>query len=494
MSAPAAAPAAAPVDAQSLLNTINEIKSNQESLAQKLADLSKPADPAARKGVPGGAPAARSGEDIMGSRGFQFSRVIGALVGKMDKGFVKIEAELSNRIQKEYVERGFYTKDSNSGVIVPLSSALMFGTDPSLETLSKEIHDMTAAGVAGADPEEVDQISRRSYGRPSQFAGVARTKALSWQDESGLGNLVGPAVMGEPIELLRNQEIFMKAGARTLPFPPSGRITWPRFTGATTAYWVGTTENNRTIIDSDVKTGDVVLQVKKLGVLVKVPNELFRFPTVSVEQVLREDMMKQAALKLDKTFLDAVGDQLTPKGLINYSNILSYTAGTVGANGNTLEPEDILKIIGTVEEQNVEFNAWMMRPLMYSAIGNRRGDAVNTGDKKGSFLFNVLRTFQENYADATNNTVGQLEGYPVFKTNQVVNTRAKGSATNLSYILGGQFQQYMIALSGVMEFAVTTQGDTPFQTDQSWIRLITWADGAPRHEEAFILVDNLIVG
>lgn len=471
------------VTATDLLNSLNELKENQSKLQAQLNEATKTNSTA--RSNPFGAPHARKGEDPLSSRGFQFSRLVGVMTKKLDAGQAKVEIDLANRLQNEYVARGLYTKAETNSILVPFSSELIFQADDGCSKLAQEVGEITRAGVQGCDPDEMAYIRRTVYGR---------TKALSWQDESGLGNLVPFPEMGEPIELLRNQEVFMKAGARVIPFPASGRAVWPRFTGATTAYWVGTTTQSRTITASEPTTGDVVLQAKKLAVKVDVPNELFRFPTVSVEAILRFDMTRSAALQMDKSFLEATGSQLEPKGLIKYSNILSHTASTVGVDGNTLEPEDILQMIAKVEEKNLQFGSWIGRPLMYAAIGNRRADAVTAGDKKGMFLFNLLRDGTSASRDVTNASVGQLEGYPFFKTNQVSNTRTKGSASNLSYMLGGDFSQYMIAMSGVMEVLVTNQGDTNFSTDSSSIRLITWADGVPRHEEAFVLCDSLIVG
>lgn len=451
-----------------------------EAQSKQISELTKTDESGRNKG-----PFARKGESILSSRGFQFSRVIGVMAGKMDPENAKVERELCDRLNKEYVNSGHFTKHDNKSVVVPLSTALMGKGNEGMEQFAEEIAEVVKAGVLGADLDEMRHFYAKTYGRVN--------KTLSWQSESALGALVGPPVFGEPIELLRNQEVFMKAGAKVLPFPPSGRITFPRFTGSTTGYWVGSGANDRSITASEPTTGDVVLQVKKLGVYVSVPNELFRFPTVSVEQILRQDMMKTAALKMDKAFLEGVGSATQPKGIINYDNINAYTASTVGTDGNTFEPEDVLRMIGTVEEQNVDFGSWIMRPLMYSAIGNRRADATSPGDKKGMFLFNVLREMQAATNTPTNNVVGQLEGYPVFKSNQVGKDRTKGASSTLSYILGGNFEQYMIALSGVMEMLITNVGDTNFQNDQSTIRLITWCDGAPRHEEAFILCDSLVV-
>lgn len=457
-----------------VLDSLKSIQESNTKIENRLTEVEKSSQET-RTSFLQGVPFARRGESALTSRGFQFSRVVGVRAKKLDPNFAKVELDLVRRVQDEYVARGFYTKEDASSFCVPLGSELISQSDHGMEKLADEIGQVLKAGVHGADPEEMRYIKR----------------TLGWQDAGSGAELVPPPVFGEPIQLLRNQEVFMKLGCRLIPFPPSGRITWPRFTGATTGYWIGTGASNRSATLSEFTTGDLVLQVKKLGVRCRVPNEMFRFPTVSVEQVLRMDMMKTAALTLDKSLLDSgLGGALEPKALVNYG-IQSHTATTVGVNGNTIEPEDILQMVGKVEEKNITFGGWVGRPLLYSHLGNKRADAVTAGDRRGQFLFNMLREFQPNNVDVTNNMVGQLEGYPFMKSNQVSNTVSKGSASNLSYLLGGDFTKYVLALSGVMEIAVSNQGDTNFPEDQTEIRLIMWADGAPEYVEAFIRCNEL---
>jgi HK97 family phage major capsid protein len=475
---PTPAPTSTPNFGEQILTQVKALNDRQTTIEKRLDDLGTK--------NPERTPFIRKGESIMSSRGFQFSRIVGLYNKTIDADNCKIERDLCSRLQNEYVARGFYTKEDTASVVLPLSTDLMVQADPSLEKLAGEIAQIVKAGTAGIDRDEMIATVQRAYN-------FSREKALSWMEESGLGALVGPPIFGEPIELLRNQEVFLQAGARIVPFPQSGRMVWPRFTGATTGYWVGSGVNDRALTASEPTTGDVVLQVKKLAVLVKIPNELFRFPTVSVEQIIRADMMRTTALKMDKAFLEGTGSSFEPKGIINYAGIQTHTASKTGVDGDTFQPEDIAQMIGKVEEQNVPFKVWFMRPLMYAAIANRRADAVTTNDSKGMFLFNALRDQAERHAEPQNNSTGVLEGYTAYKSNQISKTRAKGSATNLSYVLGANPEQVMVALSGVMEFAVTSLGDTPFTSDQSWIRLITWCDMAPRHEEAFILCDDLVV-
>lgn len=467
-----------PATTEQVLDAIKGLGENQDRLSKRLDDLSKPVDPQARSGAGVfGVPNTRSGENIMSSRGFSYLKVLGAMAGFVDKDEAKIEYAMCEKIRKLYDSYG-YRKSLTNSVMLPFASQFVLGD----ESLAREMRDTVKAGVIGFDPQELASLH-------SKYSGVPYTKALSWYDETAGGTLVGPPQMGELIELLRNNEVLIQAGARVMAMPPNGRITFPRQTASSTAYWVG---ESTTVTDSTLGTGDLVLQAKKLGALSKVPNELFRYASVSAEAFLREDLAKVLGIKLDKTLLDSVGSTVEPKGLINYSNITSHTASVTGTNGDTFQPEDVLKMIAKTEEKNAQFKGFITRPLMYAAIGNRRADAVSAADGKGPFVFSMFRDM-DTMIDVTRNTPGNLMGYPVYKSTQVSNTRVKGSGTDLSYILGGDFSDYFIALSAAIEFQISTQGDTPFTQDQTWFRGILHADGGPRHEASFTLCDQLLV-
>jgi HK97 family phage major capsid protein len=363
--------------------------------------------------------------------------------------------------------------------MIPFSSQLLAQTNPSEEALAREVGEVVRAGVLGYDREEVQRIRAQQWG-------VQR--ALSWQDETAGGALVGPPIMGELIDLLRPNEVLIAAGARILAMPPNGRLTYPRQTGTTTAYWVS---ESQAFSETAPTTGDVNLQAKKLGLLVKIPNELFRFSSVSIEQFIREDIARTIALKLDKDLLEGIGSATQPKGLINYAGINTYTSLGADTNGDTFQPNDVYRMIATVEQKNATFKAFIMRPLLYAAIANRRADAVSAGDQKGPYVFNLFREVGANM-DVERLKVGNLAGYPVHKSSQLAADRVKGSGNNLVYVLGGDFSDLLIALSGAMEFMVSTQGDTPFVYDQTWFRSLLYVDSAPRREASFILCDKLL--
>lgn len=218
----------------------------------------------------------------------------------------------------------------------------------------------------------------------------------------------------------------------------------------------------------------------------KVNNELLRFASPSAEGLVRHDMARTAALKADLAMLEGTGGTQI-KGLLTYSGITTHTASTVGGSGNTFEAQDVALMEGKLPDAVAAPTAWLMRKTLYAALMNRRADAVSAADQKGAFLFHPSR----NAADAP---PAELYGTKVVRSSQVSNTRAKGGASNLTYILLGYFPDWIVSRLGVMEFLASGLGDSALQNDQTYLRGIQHIDAGPRNAASFVLCDQLIVG
>src|SRR5262249_24093421 len=188
--------------------------------------------------------------------------------------------------------------------------------------LKSELRAKMCADADRFDPEEAAWLLRRT--------GI-RTKALGTTSDLAGGSLVGFPALGELIELQRNLEVFAAAGAQEIALPPNGRIQFPKQTGGSTAYWVG---ESTSVTESQPTTGSLDLQAKKLGVLVKLNNELLRFASPSAEGLVRFDMARAAALKADLAMLEGTGGTQI-KGPITYAGVGAHTAGTDGVSGDT---------------------------------------------------------------------------------------------------------------------------------------------------------------
>ena len=321
------------------------------------------------------------------------------------------------------------------------------------------------------DPDEADWIGRK--------IGV-RKKALGSTATAG-GEMIPAAMLGELIDLQRSLEVFASAGAQEIALPLNGRIQFPKLTGASTAYWVG---EGSPITESAPTTGNLDLQAKKLGVFVKLNNELLRFTSASAEGLVRFDMARAAAQKADLAMLEGSGSTQI-KGITTYAGIVAHTAATVGANGNLFAPSDVADMESKLPDAVDAPTAWVMRKAMFSALTNRRADAVSASDAKGNFLF------RDNRSLSTDRPT-ELYGTKVVRSSQVAANRVKGTGTNLTYILLGNFPDWIIARLGVMEFLASGHGDTALQNDQTYLRGIQHIDAGPRNQGSFVLCDQLI--
>ena len=463
-------------------------KKNAEGLGQLTKNFGVLVDRMNKVPAPGtphptqvfGVPSVRTGEDSMSSRGFSFMKMIGLITQAVNKEDAKVEWDIHNRLTKcladsrEGYQWGGGGLNGINRFLAPLSTS--FFQDSLVDhNFRREMKSLVCAGTDGADHDEMQWIRRKQIG---QHYG---TKALSWLNELTGGSLVAPPEMGELIELLRNKEALVNAGARTVPLPPQGRLKYPRQTAASNTYWVG---ESSPITDSNIGTGEVTLQAKKLAVLIKAPNELIRFASPAAEALMRDDMTKSLALGLDLAGLEGAGGDNRPRGLINMQNINRIDSSSQTANGDQIVPQDIYRMVAAVEESNAEFEGFVMRPKTLYKYYQLRADAASQGDGAGPFVFNLIR-------EAGDGVAATLAGFPVTKSTQVSQSISKGNASNLTYTIGGMWSDLLIGMFGAIEFAATTMGDTAFVQDQSWVRGILSADIAARHESAFVLLSNL---
>ncbi len=436
-----------------------------------------------------GLPNIRDGENMMGSRGFSFMKMLGLVTGSIEPEDAKIECDIHSRLYKSidkygtggYKWAGVGSPGKNK-FMAPLATSYLEDCIAD-RAFRQEMKSLVFAGMSGSQdlPDEMQWVYRKAF---PEIAGMYGRKDLSWLNNMTGGALVPPPEFGELIELLRNKEALVNAGARTVPLPPQGRIKYPRQTSPSSTYWVG---ENKAITQSEIGTGEVSLEAKKLAVLIKMPNELIRFASPAAEALVRDDMTKSLALGLDLAGLEGVGGDTQPRGIINHPNINTITSSIPGADGDRIVAQDIYRMVAVVEESNAEFESWIMRPKTLFKYYQLRADAVAQGDGSGLFLFNLIREPGEGMQAKPS-----LAGYPVVKSTQVSQVQSKGTSTNLTYVLAGMFSDVLIGMFGAIEFASTALGDSSFTADQTWVRGILSSDIAIRHEGAFAYLPSLL--
>ncbi|MBX3397209.1 MAG: phage major capsid protein [Gemmataceae bacterium] len=415
-------------------------------------------------------PWATSGPVGRDSAGYSMLKAAAYALGFVGPEQAKEEIHAHHQLRDLYASYGFLPHHGQQSFLVPLASAHLPAYEPQGRKLRDELRQKMSAQADRFDPDEADWIGRK-----------LRRKALGLVAEEG-AELVPNAMLGELIELQRSLEVFASAGAREIALPPNGRVSFPKLASASLAYWVG---EGASITESQPSTGNLELTAKKLGVFVKLNNELLRFASPSAEGLVRFDMARAAALKADLAMLEGSGSTQI-KGITTYSGITTHVAGTTGANGDTFTPADVAAMEALLPDAVEAPTAWVMRKAMFAALVNRRADAVSAADGKGPFLFRDTRSLG---ADRPS----ELFGTKVVRSAQVAANRTKGSASNLTYILLGHFPDWIIARLGVMEFLASGHGDTAIQNDQTFLRGIQHIDAGPRHEASFVFCDDLVI-
>jgi HK97 family phage major capsid protein len=421
------------------------------------------------KAVPvGSGPYIRTGENAMTSRGFMFTRLFEA-IGRNDWANAKVEKAVCNKLASIARER--HLPGAMAGCVeVPLGSELLGRSDYDVQDIS-EFRDLMVKGVAGADPDEIRWMMKKAI-----------TGGQSYTDQTTGGAFVGPAVYGELIDLLRNKDAFMRAGASVQALPPTG-LTLPRITAPTSGYWLGEKAEST---DSTVGTGTMELRPKKIVVTVAMPNELLRYGTVSGEAIVREDVTKTLTLGMDLAFFNGQGG-VQPLGLFNTPGVQFLTPGTVAANGDTLAANDIYEMLSQVYQANTEPTAFVLRPDLFLKMLQSRSAVYNgsTTVEKGVYLFDQNRNLGTGIDQS-------IAGLPAITSNNVPKNRVKGSGSTLTSVVCGNFADYIIAMLGTVEFATTAEGIQLLRQDMTAIRGILTCDGGPRHPGAFSVADNLL--
>jgi HK97 family phage major capsid protein len=426
---------------------------------------------------------------------------LACLSGQRGPEYAKNELHLCKRLEAMQLDNDNYTRYNNiagKSFLAPFATDLMCKSHKSDDgftdfnnldyednSFRAEVKSMLRAGAETRDPEEIFYWAKRYS--DSRFRGDTKA-AQSWMDETLGGALVAPPEFGELIQLFRNKDALINAGARVVPLPPSGRLKYPRQTAPTTGYWVGEGTTTGGITQSNFNTGSLLLEGKKCAALVYVNNELIRFASPATEAVLRADMTKTLSLTADFAGLQGVGSTTQPLGLVNTTNVVSSTPTTApsGNNLGKISPQDIYTMIGQIEANNGEFQGWILRPeLFYALVGARAGTWNGTTQvQQGQFVMDQFRGVGQGFGPI-------VAGFKATTTPQCPRNRIQGTTTNGTVMFGGQWDDYIMAMFGSIEFAQATQGDTMFANDQTLVRAILTIDMAPRHPGVFAFFDKI---
>jgi HK97 family phage major capsid protein len=320
---------------------------------------------------------------------------------------------------------------------------------------------------AGLDLELSNETARRS-GR--SFEGDAVPNAIFETRVTTTGatgsNIIGTDYRPEEyINLLYEDLAVKKAGARVLN-DLRGNVAIPKALTGHTAAWFA---ENAAIGLSDATWGQVTLTPKHVGCRTEISRNMAIQPSPAIEDLVRADFAALLARAVDAGAIAGTGIGAEPTGILATSGIGSVALGT---NGGAPTWPKILELIGKLEDENVNGNAF---------VGNGKFSRLARQTLKTTGLPGYLME-----------APGSLAGYPYYSTALVPSNLTKGTGTALSALIFGRWSDLLIGYWSEFDLLVNPYESTAYSKGNIQIRGIVTMDTAVRYPESFAAIKDII--
>lgn len=283
---------------------------------------------------------------------------------------------------------------------------------------------------------------------------------------TGAGAVIN-ATLPTMIELLRNAALLARLGMVVLS-DMEGNFTIPRQTAGGTRYWIN--PESTSITASNQTIGGVAFAPKTVGMSTVYSRSFLKQTGIDAEMFVRQDHILGLAIALDAAGVAGSGSGAEPTGIV-YDASVNVVA--IGSNGGAPTWAKVAELERAVEVANA-----LDGTLAYLTSPKGRyklKTTVKDSNTAARYLWNDDKAI--------------VNGYPAYSTNQVPANLSKGSGTNLTALIFGDFSQAVMAFWGGADVIVN-----PYTNAKSGAVEITTlqdADFHLRHSDAFGVIKDL---
>ena len=330
-------------------------------------------------------------------------------------------------------------------------------------------------GLSGRELEINQELENRSGKRTQGFYvpsnGWSKRAYVAGTASAG-GNLVATDLLADNfIEALRNRTVVGELGATMLP-GLVGDVAIPKRTGDNSVTWFGA-DNSDAISESTGTIGQVTMSPKTVGAYTKFSHLMRLQSTPEIEQVIRSGFISILANAIDEAALNGSGSSSQPTGILNTSGIGSVAGGTNGL-APTLDHVIDLKKAVSIDNADTANAAY---------VTNAKVEAVLSKLKDGNSAYHLSP-----YAGEIGRQ--QIASRRFEVSNAIPSNLSKGSGSNLSAILYGNFRDLYVGMWGTLEILVDPYTD--FAKGTTGVRAIQSIDISVAHAESFAAMKDAI--
>lgn len=281
------------------------------------------------------------------------------------------------------------------------------------------------------------------------------------------GDLVATDLLsGSFIDMLRNAMVIRRLGARYLT-GLVGNVAIPKQTGGADFYWLA---EDGTVTNSGQTVGQVSMKPHTGAAKTQISRKLLVQSSIDVESFVRQDIANSVGLGIQAAAINGIGASNEPTGILNITGIGSVKGGT---NGGAPDWNDVIDLETAVAAANADVGT-----LGYLTNSKVRGKLKKTFEN-GSGSDRVWQAGAQ-----------PLNGYAAAVTNAVPSNGTKGTGTDLSSLIFGNFADLIIGMWGGLELQVD-----PYSSGDSGaviVRAFQDVDVGVRHAESFAAMTDAI--
>ena len=277
-----------------------------------------------------------------------------------------------------------------------------------------------------------------------------------------------------------NVPIVVKAGARVLA-GLVGNILIPAMTAGKSGTWI--TPENTAVASADPTFAQIALNPHDLGTAVDISRRLLLQANPAVDALLRDDIAVAIANTADQGAINGSGAAGQPTGLLNMANI-NVQAG--GANGAALTWANVTYLPQLVGAANR-----MLAGAPIAFVANWQAFAHALRTPKVANYPTMIAEYAENQDPDQGTDSGRMLGFPLHTSQNVPSNLTKGTGTNLSALIFGNFGDLLVGTWGpALDMLVDPY--TFSNTGAIRIRAFTTLDINARYQTAFATIKDII--
>jgi HK97 family phage major capsid protein len=282
-------------------------------------------------------------------------------------------------------------------------------------------------------------------------------------------NLIQTTVSPNLIDRLREKVLVRQMGATVLG-GLVGNLQIPRLKASASAQWVA---EATAITATDPQTDNITLTPHHCGGTVSLSRNMIQQPSLDVTRMVENDLMALLAVALDQAAITGGGTS-QPSGLLAAGSGITNVAG--GTNGLALTWANVINLIGSVDQANALNNSLGFLTNA-KVVKSARQIAKTTTDTASNFIMTDANT---------------LAGYPLGSTQNVPATGTKGSGTNLSSLIFGDWSQLVLGFWSELDILVNPYDSTAYAAGSVLVRAMMTADVKIKQPLAFAAITDVI--